>query len=94
MYNFTHKYFVYLNLCSLLNEMIFKADALLNKSPLTLCILETPKRVLLQSVKTLFVMVKKIFRPKKYNLLKNYETPRNLQWTIRSLMYQTCTKIH
>ena len=62
MYNFTHKYFVYLKLCSLLNEMIFKADALLNKSPLTLCILETTKRLLLQTVKTLFVMVKKIFR--------------------------------
>ena len=53
-------------------KLIFKTDALLNKSPLTLCILETPKRVLLQTVKTLFVMVKKIFRTKKYNILKNY----------------------
>ena len=49
-------------------KLIFKADTLLNKLPLTLCILETPKWVLLQTVKTLFVMVKKIFRPKKYNI--------------------------
>ena len=51
-------------------KLIFKADALLNKLPLTVCILETTKRVLLQTVKTLFVMVKKIFRPNKYNILK------------------------
>ena len=33
-------------------KLNFKADALLNKLPLTLCILESPKRVLLQIVMT------------------------------------------
>ena len=57
-------------------KLIFKADALLNKSPLTLCILETPKRVLLQTVKTLFVMVKKIFRPKQEMSQSRDERPQ------------------
>ena len=66
----------------------------------TLCIRETPNQVLLQTVmlhfigSTLFVKLKKICRQKNAIFFKKLypDTPKYVQWTIPSLLYQTRRK--
>ena len=51
-------------------KLIFKADALLNKSPLTLCILETPKWVFFTNSEDIVCYGKKDIQTKKIQYFK------------------------